>query len=321
MKAILLIVSFMLWASAAHATVVNPSGGDDTAAIQKVCNAGQVVELVKGHYNWSSVTCSYITGKVPANECYFWYEGVVCPTVATGTIVCPSSGCAYSNFGLDVPPGMPGITVAGQVHGLAISGMMIADTGAGTSGACVDMTPGTDNQFLVIHDSTFIHCGAASPTTWCIDAGTTSDSSLTGTTTITNCGAGGLHIGFGYGWDIRPFRVEDQYGGPGVAWDAGGNGTIDVGGFDLNIYDIRLGSVYVTLGNVLDSRLAPGGVATFDIEGQAALVGGTVFTSGPTFYVNPSVASFYSCGAQIVGLSAADAYSTQIVGASVNTFC
>ena len=326
MRKLLLLLCFL--SQPAHATVVNPSGHDDTAAIQAVCNAGNVVELVKGVYHVSSVTCKNIVGKNPAGGYYFWYEGVQPFTTVVGTstagapaIVCPSSGCAYANFAINpAQSGAAGIGTAGTVHGITLDGMLIADNAGGQSGSCVDLSAGQDNQLLMISNSTLIHCGAAGTSAWCVNAGVASDSSITGYTIISNCGAGGVLITYGFGWDIRPFRIEAQYNGVGVAWLSGGNGSIDTQ-FDLNIYDIQLGDVYVTLGKVMDSRLAPGGVATFNITGNAALAGGTVFTAGPTFRIDPSVPSFYACGNQIVGLSAADAYSQQIVGVSVHASC
>ena len=115
MRKLLLLLCFL--SQPAYATVVNPSGHDDTAAIQAVCNAGNIVELVRGTYHVSSVTCKDITGKSNGDP-YFYYEGqtatinVVGSAGPRGAIVCPAGGaCAYSAFNVQPGPGSAGFVM------------------------------------------------------------------------------------------------------------------------------------------------------------------------------------------------------------------
>jgi hypothetical protein len=276
------------WAASAPVTALHPSGGDDTAALQQVCNKGIAV-LAAGVFNVSTVTCKNI---VSTNaDAFFYYEGQQ-PTVKLqgiargqrGVVVCPSPGpCAYRGFEIDPPAGSAGI-VLDSVHGAQLLDMSVIDTTGGQSGACVDMNVnnGGDNQNFVIRGGVYEHCGG-----WCFDFSTVSDKGMSDSSwygvDIANCGQGGVHISFGYGNQFIGNRVQDQFGLPGIKLDTGGDDIVSSNLFDKNYSDMVLGDVYLTATGNMSCQLQGG--AMFDIEGGVQINAAANLSCGPNYLV------------------------------------
>lgn len=308
--AIFAAVLLLSYSAVAKTTVLHPSGGDDTAAIQNACNQGIAV-LTDGVYNVSSVTCKNVVSA--SADAYFWYEGQQ-PTTklkgvvsgVRGVLVCPSPGpCAYRGFEVNPPAGVVGI-VLDSVHGAQLLQMsVIEDNGDKSSGACVDMNVnnGGDNQNFVVQGGTYGGCGG-----WCFDFSTvsdkgTSDSSWYGVD-VSNCGLGGVHISFGYANQFVGNRIQDQFGLPGLQLDSGGDDVIAGNLFDKNLSDMALGTGpqgqsigwYGAITGNQSCELWGG--AMFDIEGpvQINASGNLSCSPGPSYLVgaNGSVAGgFY----------------------------
>jgi len=273
---------------AALAGTINPSGADDTAALQQACNRGGIVVLSAGDYHVRTITCANIVSA--STEAFFYYEGQQ-PTVrirgipagARGVVVCPPPGpCAYRGFDISPPAGEAGI-VLDSIHGAQLFDVSVVDDTGGQSGACVDMnvTQG-DNQNIVVRGGTYLHCGG-----WCFDFSTksdkgTSDSSWYGAD-IANCGLGGVHIAFGYGNQFIGNRIQDQYAQPGVQLDSGGTIVLDGNLFDQNFSDVVLGNVYLVAAGNLSCRTQGG--AMFDLEGEVAINASGNLSCGPTYLV------------------------------------
>lgn len=269
----------------AKTTMLKPSGGDDTAAIQSACNQGIAV-LTDGVYQVSSVTCKSMVSA--SADAYFWYQGQQ-PTTklkgirsgVRGVLVCPSPGpCAYRGFDVSPPPGSAGI-VLDSVHGAQLLEMSVIDDGGMQSGACVDMnvTSG-DNQNIVVKGGTYLHCGG-----WCFDFSTqsdkgTSDSSWYGVD-VSNCGRGGIHISFGFNNQFVGNRIQDQFGQPGIKLDSGGAITITGNIFDQNFSDIVLGDAWLVASGNMSCRTQGG--AMFDIEGEVAINAAANWGCGPSY--------------------------------------
>lgn len=233
------LVAWMAFCHFANATVVNPSGGDDTVAMQKVCTAGQILELVRGTYHTKGITCASVVGKSNP-DVYFWYEGQKDTTAIVGTgvggsvISCPAPGpCAYSEIGVEPSNGQSGIGATGTVHTMRLTNVTVMDTSA-TSGACVDFSQ-ANNQSLTIQGGVFQHCGG-----YCVDASQMSDSSIIGAT-ISNCQKGGIHVDVGFGNRIIGNYIEDMYTVNGIEYWGGGKFSINDNQFDLNNVDIDIG--------------------------------------------------------------------------------
>jgi hypothetical protein len=284
----LLLAALLLAGGPARATVVNPSGGDDTAAIQKVCTAGQIVELVKGNYHVNTVTCKDIVGKSNGDP-YFYYEGQTGTTNILGTagprgaIVCPSPGaCAYSNFNVVPGAGSAGF-VMDSIHSMKLTNVSVIDPNA-VSGSCIDAnTGGANNQLLVIQGGTFQHCGG-----WCVDSNQLDDSTFIGAV-FSNCQQGLIRIQYGFGNRFTSNYIEDAYSKPGLELDSGGASTITGNSFDTNQQDMIFGNDYyaVVSGNM---SCRNGGGGMFDIEGSVFITAAANMTCGgfPTFYAGPN---------------------------------
>lgn len=316
MVKIITMIAMLLWTSAAHATVVNPSGGDDTANIQKVCNAGNIVELVKGNYHVSTVTCKDIVGKSNGDP-YFYYEGqtgtinVLGSAGYRGAIVCPSSGaCAYSNFNVQPGAGAAGF-VMDSVHSMKLTNVSVVDPN-GVSGSCIDAnTSGTYNQLLVIQGGTFQHCGG-----WCVDSNNLDDSTFNGAV-YSNCLQGLIRIQYGFGNRFVGNYIEDAYSEPGLELDGGGASTITGNSFDTNQQDMMFGSGYyaVVSGNMSCRNQGNG---MFDIEGNGVFLNASAnIACAPTYYVAPSVTGFFG-SFQDPNPSYADQHSQDIIATSVH---
>lgn len=291
-KTIAVIILLSSAVAPAHATVVNPSGHDDTAAIQQVCNAGQIVELVRGTYHISSITCKDITGKSNGDP-YFYYEGQT-PTIniigsagPRGAIVCPLSGaCAYSSFNVQPGVGSAGF-VMDNVHSMKLTNISVVDL-AGTGGSCIDAnTSGTQNQLLVIQSGTFQHCGG-----WCVDSNNLDDSTFIGAV-FSNCLQGLIRIQYGFGNRFVGNYIEDAFSKPGLELDGGGASLINGNSFDTNQQDMMFGAGYYAsvTGNM---SCRNGGNGMFDIEGNGVFINASGNEAcAPTYYVSPNVTSFF----------------------------
>lgn len=290
MRALLALAALLLASHAAHATVVNPSGGDDTAAIQKVCNAGQIVQLVKGTYHVSSVTCANIVGYSNA-DAYFWYEGqtstitVVGSAGPRGAIVCSPGPCAYENFNVQPGPGSAGF-VMDNVHGMRLTNVTCVDT-SGVSGDCIDANTAGMNQELVIQGGVFQHAGG-----WCVESTNLSDSTFIGGI-YSNCQRGAILIQFGYGNRFTSNYIEDEYSRPGLELDGGGATTIAGNSFDQNQQDMMFGSgYYASVTGNMSCRNQGNGM--FDIEGANVFLNASGnMACAPTYYVAPNVSGFF----------------------------
>jgi hypothetical protein len=275
----------------AHATVVNPSGHDDTAAIQAVCNAGNIVELVKGTYHVSTVTCKDITGKSNGDP-YFYYEGqtatinVVGSAGPRGAIVCPAGGaCAYSALNVQPGPGSAGF-VMDNIHSMKLVNVSVVDP-AGTGGSCIDANTSGMNQLLVIQGGTFQHCGG-----WCVQSNNMDDSTFIGAV-FSNCLQGGINIGLGFGNRWVGNYIEDMFSKPGLKLDGGGASLISGNSFDTNQQDMMFGAGYYAsvTGNM---SCRNGGNGMFDIEGDGVFINAAGNEAcSPAYYVNPAVTSFF----------------------------
>lgn len=284
-----LVVAYHI--DSASATVVNPSGGDDTAAIQKVCNAGQVVELVAGVYHVSSVNCPYITGKIGDGP-YFWYEGqqgrvqIRGTTGPRGAIVCSSAPCAYKEFVVYPAPGSAGF-VMDNIHMMTLTNVSVVDDGSGTSGACIDANTQGLNQSLTIQGGVFQHCGG-----WCVESSNLSDSTFIGAV-FSNCQQGGILIQYGFGNRFTSNYIEDEYSKPGLELDGGGATTITGNSFDTNQQDMMFGSgYYASVSGNMSCRNQGNGM--FDIEGSGVFLSAAAnMACAPAYYVNPTVTGFF----------------------------
>jgi hypothetical protein len=284
-------VSLLLLATPAHATVVNPSGGDDTAAIQKVCTAGQIVQLVHGTYHVSSVSCKTIVGLINA-DAYYWYEGQTSTITVQGSagqrgaIVCaPPGPCAFENFNVQPGPGSAAF-VMDNIHGMRLTNITVVDT-SGISGSCVDANTSGMNQSLVIQGGVFQHCGG-----WCVDSNNLDDSTFTGTT-YSNCQLGLIHIGYGFGSRFIGNYIEDAYSKPGLELDGGGATVISSNSFDSNGSDMTFGAGYyaTVVGNMSCRNQGEG---MFNIQGDGVFLNASGNSAcAPTYFVNPSVTSFF----------------------------
>jgi parallel beta-helix repeat protein len=185
-----------------------------------VCAVGQIVQLVKGTYHVSSVTCSAVVGYINPDD-YFWYEGQTDKIAVVGTgiggnvITCPSPGpCAYAEIGVEPSNGQVGIGTSGTVHTMRLTNVTVVDT-TGTSGSCVDFSA-ANNQTLIVQGGTFQHCGG-----YCINMSEASDSSISGAI-ISNCQKGGIHVDYGVGNRITDNYIEDMYAANGIEYWGGG---------------------------------------------------------------------------------------------------
>lgn len=290
MKSILLALFLTLCNVSAHATVVNPSGGDDTAAIQKVCTAGQIVQLVKGTYHVSSVTCANIVGYGNA-DAYFWYEGqtstitIVGSAGPRGAIVCSPGPCAYENFNVQPGAGSAGF-VMDNVHGMRLTNVTVVDT-SGASGACIDANTSGMNQALVIQGGVFQHCGG-----WCVESNNLDDSTFIGGI-YSNCQQGLIFVGYGFGNRFTSNYIEDAYSKPGLELDGGGATTITGNSFDTNQQDMMFGAgYYASVTGNMSCRNQGNGM--FDIEGANVFLNASGnMACAPAYYVAPGVTGFF----------------------------
>lgn len=285
-KFLLALVLITLCSVSAHATVVNPSGGDDTAAMQKVCSAGQILQLTKGIYHTTGITCAKAVGYINPDD-YFWYEGQAdtIAIVGTGTggnvITCPAPGpCGYAEIGVEPSHGQVGIGANGTVHTMRLTNVTVMDTSA-TSGSCVDFSA-ANNQTLIVQGGTFQHCGG-----YCINMSQTSDSSISGAI-ISNCQKGGIHVDYGFGNRIFGNYIEDMYAANGIEYWGGGKFSINDNQFDLNNVDMDLGGqVY---GAVTGNASCRAGLAfiKFDTGGAWVNAAGNVecWTAAPPAFGN-----------------------------------
>lgn len=291
MRIFLALAALLLASAAAHATVVNPSGGDDTAAIQKVCSAGNIVQLTKGTYHVSTVSCKSIVGYINP-DAYFWYEGqtseinVVGSPGPRGAIVCPAPGpCAYSEFNVQPGAGSAGF-VMDNIHGMRLTNITVVDP-AGVSGSCIDANTSGMNQLLNIQGGVFQHCGG-----WCVDSNNLDDSTFIGGT-YSNCQQGAIRIQYGFGNRFTSNYIEDEYSKPGLELDGGGATTITGNSFDQNGQDMLFGAGYYAsvTGNMSCRNQGEG---MFDIAGaNVFLTASGNMACAPTYYVAPNITGFF----------------------------
>lgn len=288
---LLALVLFGGEVSAAPTTVVAPSGGDDTAALQAACNRG-ILQLTAGVYHLTAITCKAIVG-LGDNDAFFWYEGqqpmtklVGVAAGKRGVVTCPSPGpCVYQSFAVSPPAGTAGI-VLDSVHGATLNNVSVIDDQGGNSSHCVDAKrSGEDNQNIQIRGGTFIHCGG-----WCLEMDVTSDGQVMGAD-VANCQQGGLHIAYGYGWRIDNNYIQGGFSKSGVVWDCCGAGGVVGNHFDENFSDLVLGAdahdggVFLTVTGNSSCRTQGG--AMMDFPGWAYVFAAANMSCGPTYIVRP----------------------------------
>lgn len=284
---LVIAIPAITWAQPNKTTtaIVQPSGGDDTAAIQNACNRG-AAQLVSGVYHVTSVTCRVISGLANA-DVFFWYQGQK-PTIEMrgvaagkrGVVTCPSPGpCTYSAFTIYPPPGTAGV-VLDSVRGAELLDLNVVDDGGGDSSHCVDAgRSGIDNQNFLIRGGTYIHCGG-----WCFEMDVTSDSRVIGAD-IANCQKGLVHIGYGFGWVFSGNHIQDGYGNDGIVWECCGDGTISNNLFDHNASDMRLGAnggVYL----VATGNMSCNNAAFLNFAGPVYIFAAANMSCGPTYVVS-----------------------------------
>lgn len=329
----LLVIALVLCYATAHAdTTLTPlaGGADNTAHIQKACDAGpvhlQYSPTTGGQFPVKGVTCLNIDGTAEGGSEFYNIPHIqmVGTDPSQAVITCPGTNvCTYANLAIDpAANGGVGISNGGNpVHGLHLYNMTIVAASA-SSGSCVDLHGGGPKQDLEVRNGFYGHCGGFCFDESYPDTGSLSDGSIIGAT-VFNCQKGLINFFASDDFRFVGNFFEGGFGNAAVFIDVSNIGLNFTGNnFDENFTNIIFGNVNNAvlssnisarlqggpffqaygavqnlhwLGNVNDGSGADFQVANPGNNSLPGSIGGDILDLNPTFYDAYTVQVMQGC--------------------------